>query len=277
MTTTQVLMLGTGTPNGEPERVSAGLAIAVEGKPYLVDCGHGIVQRVVEAKAAGKISWTTTDLNRLFITHLHADHTVGLPDLLFTPWIHGREEVIHAYGPAELAPMVEHILLAYRENIREHLQAHPVTPDGYKIETHEARAGQCYQDARLTVYALSASHGDLSAWSYKFVTSDKTIVVSGDTKPVASFAEWAQGCDMLIHEVYSSAGFPQRPAAWQAYHSRVHTSTRELAALANQVKPRLLLLYHQLFWGAAPDELIAEIRADYDGDVISASDLDLFD
>lgn len=277
MTATQVLMLGTGTPNAEPNRVSAGLAIAVDSQPYLLDCGHGIVQRVVEAHAAGKISWTTTELTRLFITHLHADHTVGLPDLIFTPWIHGRQDIIQAYGPPELAPMIEHILLAYQENIREHQQAHPATAKGWRIQVHSVTEGRCYQDERVAVYALPANHGDLSAYSYKFVTADKTIVVSGDTKPVAGFADWAQNCDILIHEVYSSAGFPHRPTAWQAYHSRVHTSTRELAALANQVRPGSLLLHHQLFWGAAPAELAAEIRVDYDGEVISANDLDLFD
>lgn len=277
MTATQVLMLGTGTPNAEPNRVSAGLAIAVDNQPYLLDCGHGVVQRVVAAHAAGKISWTTTELTRVFITHLHADHTVGLPDLIFTPWIHGRQDSIQAYGPAELALMVEHILLAYQENIREHRQAHPATANGCRIQVHSVTEGRCYQDERLAVYALPANHGDLSAYSYKFVTADKTVVVSGDTKPTSGFAAWAQGCDILIHEVYSSAGLPHRPAAWQAYHSRVHTSTRELAALANQVNPGLLLLHHQLFWGASPTELLAEIRADYGGEVISASDLDLFD
>ena len=88
---TQIVILGSGTPNAEADRVSSGLAIAIDDQPYLIDCGHGVVQRVVEANAAGTIAWDTTDLTRLFVTHLHADHTVGLPDLLFTPWIHGRE------------------------------------------------------------------------------------------------------------------------------------------------------------------------------------------
>ena len=91
MSRAHFIMLGSGTPNAEADRVSSGVAIAVDNYPYLIDCGHGIVQRVVEASAAGKITWNTTDLTRLFVTHLHADHTVGLPDLLFTPWIHGRE------------------------------------------------------------------------------------------------------------------------------------------------------------------------------------------
>ena len=274
---TQVIMLGSGTPNAEADRASSGLAVAVDGRPYLVDCGHGIVQRVVQANAAGLISWDTTDLDRLFVTHLHADHTAGIPDLLYTPWIHGRETPLQAYGPVGLEHMLAHIQQAFAENIREHRSAHPSTEQGYQAIAHEVKAGPCYRDERIAVQALPADHGDLAAFSYKFVTPAATIVVSGDTKPVPQFADWARGCDLLIHEVYSALQFPDRPPAWRAYHSRVHTSTRELAALANAIRPGRLLLYHQLFWGRTPPELVAEITDEYTGCVISANDLDVFE
>ena len=276
MSRTKLVILGSGSPNAEADRVSSGLVIAVDDRPYLVDCGHGIVQRVVEARAAGRIAWSTLDLTRLFVTHLHADHTVGLPDLLFTPWIHGREEKIAAFGPAGLAPMIEHIQAAYQVNTREHLRTHPAPPDGYKAQVEAVRAGPVYADERMRVDALRANHGDMEAYSYKFVAPDKTIVVSGDTKPVAGFADWARACDILVHEVYSSAQLPQRPPAWRAYHSRSHSSARELADLANALRPGLLVLYHQLFWGISPDDLVAEIQASYDGPVLSANDLDIF-
>ena len=82
---------------------------------------------------------------------------------------------------------------------------------------------------------------------------------------------------MLIHEVYSSSQFADRPPAWQRYHARVHTSAAELAALAREARPRLLLLYHQLFWGLTAEELVAEVNSGYDGEVVSANDLDVFD
>ena len=276
MTRTQAVMLGSGTPNAEADRAGSGIAIVVDNVPYLVDCGQGVVQRVVEAYARGAISWTTTALTHLFVTHLHADHTVGLADLIFTPWIHGREGKLLAFGPAGLSAMVDHITAAYAENIREHTCAHPVTPDGYKVKVAAVGDGLCYEDERLRVEALPADHGDLEAYSYKFETPDRCIVVSGDTKPVPGFAAWARGCDLLLHEVYSSRQFVNRPPAWQAYHSRAHTSTEELAALANDVRPGLLVLYHQLFWGATPAELVAEITDSYDGRVVSAEDLDVY-
>ncbi len=273
----QVVILGSGSPNAEADRVSSAVAIAVEDQPYLFDCGHGCVQRVVQAHAAGAINWGTTALTRLFVTHLHADHTVGLADLLFTPWIHGRAEKIVAYGPPGIKHMARHILLAYEENIREHRAAHPSSDDGYKIDAREIEDGICYRDERVEVHALQADHGDLAAFSYKVITAAGTVVISGDTKPVPAFADWAKGCDVLIHEVYSAAQFGDRSPAWQRYHAGVHTSTAELAALARQVRPRLLLLYHQLFWGLRPEELVAEVSSGYDGGVISTNDLDVFD
>ena len=277
MSRAQVLILGSGTPNAEADRVSAGIAIAVDDQPYLFDCGHGIVQRVVQAHDAGLIRWDTSDLTRLFVTHLHADHSVGLPDLLFTPWIHGRDEKLIAWGPAGLKRMARHITLAYEENIREHRAAHPSSDEGFQIDAREIGEGLCYRDERVQVHALHADHGDLAAFSYKVVTAAGTVVISGDTKPVPGFAAWADGCDLLIHEVYSSAQFSDRPPAWQRYHSRVHTSTAELAALASQIEPGLLLLYHQLFWDLTPDELLAEVKSGYAGNVVSTNDLDVFD
>ena len=277
MPRTQIIMLGTGTPNADANRVSSGIAIAVDDQPYLIDCGHGIIQRVVQAHQTGKIKWDTSALTHLFVTHLHADHTVGLPDLMFTPWIHDRQEKIQAYGPVELQEMVDHLLLAYSENIREHSTGHPIgNRESYQVDVHAVTDGKCYEDELLSVYALKVDHASLTAYSYKFVTPDRTIVISGDTKPIPKFVDWATGCDTLIHEVYSSEMFKIRPPEWQAYHSSAHTSTIELAHLANQIKPDLLILYHQLFWGITPDELIAEITATYTGSVVSANDLDIF-
>jgi ribonuclease BN (tRNA processing enzyme) len=94
--------------------------------------------------------------------------------------------------------------------------------------------------------------------------------------PCARLVEEARGCDVLIHEVYSWAGLQGRSPEWQEYHQASHTSTRELAEVANQVRPRLLILYHQLFWGASEGDLLAEIRETYDGPVACGRDLEVY-
>jgi ribonuclease BN (tRNA processing enzyme) len=101
-------------------------------------------------------------------------------------------------------------------------------------------------------------------------------VLSGDTAPSDRLVDHYHGCDVLIHEVYSYAGFTKRPAAWQRYHSSVHTSSIELAQLASKAKPGLLILYHQLFWGQEEQALLREVQDHYDGKVVSGSDLDVY-
>ena len=89
-------------------------------------------------------------------------------------------------------------------------------------------------------------------------------------------AAFAGDSDILVHEVYSSAGFAGRSPGWQEYHSTVHTSSAELAELAARARPKLLVLYHQLLWGASEEELVAEVKRGFDGAVVSGRDLDEF-
>ena len=99
---------------------------------------------------------------------------------------------------------------------------------------------------------------------------------SGDAVPSESLVEMSKGCDVLIHEVYSQKGFDKREPAWQRYHADSHTSSRELADIATRAKPKLLIIYHHLFWGTTEEELLAEIRAHYTGRVISGKDLEVY-
>ncbi len=101
-------------------------------------------------------------------------------------------------------------------------------------------------------------------------------MISGDTGPESGLEDQCQRCDVLVHEVYSEAGFAKRPADWRAYHSRYHTSSRQLAAIAQRARPGLLVLYHQLIWSSTEEDLLKEVRSAYDGKVVSAHDLDVF-
>jgi ribonuclease BN (tRNA processing enzyme) len=100
--------------------------------------------------------------------------------------------------------------------------------------------------------------------------------VSGDTAPSRELAKYARGADILVHEVYSQEGFAKKEPQWQKYHAKNHTSTSELGRLASEVKPKLLVLYHQLLWGSTHDTLLEEVKAEFSGEVVSARDLDVF-
>jgi ribonuclease BN (tRNA processing enzyme) len=273
----RVVLLGTGTPNAEPDRSGPSVAVVVGDTPYIVDCGPGVVRRATAAQAAGIEALEPKKLTRLFLTHLHSDHTAGYPDLVLTPWVLEREEPLEVCGPPGTQAMTEHILAAYSEDIRDRLSGlEPMKAGVDLVEAHEIKSGVVYEDDHVTVEAFPVAHGSLPSFGYKFHAPDRTIVISGDTAPTETAVEAARGCDVLIHEVYSSSRFERLSPAWKRYHSRMHTSTRELAAIASQARPGLLVLYHQLFWGATEEELLAEIRERYDGRVVSGKDLDVY-
>ena len=275
---TKIVLLGTGTPVADPERSGPAVAIVVNDTPYLIDCGPGIVRRAAAANQSGIAAMKVRNLKRLFITHLHSDHTVGYPDLIFTPWVLGRDEPLEVYGPEGIRGMTEHILAAYRQDIQIRLDGlEPANDQGYRVNTHEIEPGVIYRDSNVTVEAFMVKHGSWpQAYGFVFQTPDRKIVISGDTVPIESIVEHCDGCDVLIHEVYSAVRFAKRSPEWQKYHSSFHTSTHELAEIASRAKPELLILYHQLFWGSSEDELLSEIREKYNGQVVSGKDLEIY-
>lgn len=268
---TRIILLGTGTPNADPERSGPSVALTVDEEVYLFDFGPGVVRR---AAAAGL---NMHQLDRGFLTHLHSDHTTGYADLIFTPWVLGRHTPLEVYGPPGIQAMTDHILAAYEDDIAERVQGlEPANPTGYHVTAHEIQPGIVYADSHVEVEAFRVDHGSLEAFGFKIVTPDQTLVISGDTAPTTAIVEKARGCDILIHEVYSIQGLLTRPLLWQTYHTAVHTSSQELASIARKAAPGLLVLYHQLFWGVSEDQLLREITCTYEGNVVSGKDLDVF-
>jgi ribonuclease BN (tRNA processing enzyme) len=275
---TQIVLLGTGTPNADPDRSGPAVAIVVNETPYLVDFGPGVVRRAAAANRMGIKALAMPKLTKAFVTHLHSDHTAGYPDLILTPWVLEREQPLEVYGPKGLKAMTKHILEAYREDIQIRLNGlEPANETGYKVKVNEIKPGLIYSDQNVKVTAFPVKHGSWpQAFGYRFDTPDRSIVISGDCAPSESVIKNCNGCDVLIHEVYSQAGFATRPPVWQRYHSSFHTSTSELGEIATKAKPGLLILYHQLFWGTSEEQLVDEVRQFYKGRVVSGSDLAVF-
>ena len=275
--TTRIVLLGTGTPNADPQRSGPSVAIVANQTPYIVDFGPGVVRQAAGAFQAGVQSLAVEKLNRAFVTHLHSDHTAGYPDLILTPWVLERDEPLHVFGPSGLQKMTEHVLAAYEQDIAERMHGpEPANAQGHDVIAHEIEPGLVYQDANVRVDAFPVRHGSWQAFGYGFRTPDRSIVLSGDTLPTDVIVEQCPHCDVLIYEVYSAAGFQTLPPAWQRYHAQVHTSSTELALLASEARPGLLILYHQLFWGTSERDLLLEVKGLYDGEVVSGRDLDVY-
>jgi ribonuclease BN (tRNA processing enzyme) len=276
-TKTRVVLLGTGTPGPDPDRSGPATAIIVNDTAYLVDFGPGVVRRASAAfRDKGIAALEPIKLRVAFVTHLHSDHTVGYADLIFTPWTIGRRVPLEVYGPKGLKHMTEHLLEAYRTDIetRTNPDGNQRTfPQGHKVNSHEITPGVIYKDANVTVTAFATKHA-MESYGYRFDTADRSIVISGDTNPTQATIDACKGCDVLIHEVHTPAVLATRPETFQQFASKYHSTTTQLAELAQQAKPRLLVLYHWV--GLSREELFDDMRSRYAGLFVIGRDLDIY-
>jgi ribonuclease Z len=282
---TKVALLGTGSPVADPYRSGCSVAIIVNAMPYIVDFGPGVIRQLAtltpyfSKPSQGIEGLDLRNVTHAFLTHLHSDHTTGYPDLILTPWAvggSGRDRPLEVYGPTGLNSMTEHILKAYQADIEYRVNGlQHCNNEGWRVNSHEiTEEGLIYQDDNVKVEAFPVPHGTWdNAWGFRFTTPDKVVVISGDTRPSDKLVEYAKGVDILVHEVYSKSLIHW---ASQDYFSSHHTSTIELAKIAQKAKPKLLVLYHTMPSGVDGKEFLDEISEIYNGKVIFGNDLDRF-
>src|ERR1041385_4546870 len=203
-TKTQIVMLGTGTPRPTPTRFGPATAIVVGDRAYIVDAGPGVVRRAAAAAEKGIPALDPVKITVAFLTHLHSDHTTGLPDLIFTPWVMNRPELT-IYGPEGTEQMTQHILQAWSADIETRTKGMEKQKP-LVVHAYDAKPGVVYQDNRVKVTAFPVPHGEWKqAFGYRFDTPDRSIVISGDTSPSDSVVRACDGCDLLLHEMYDDS------------------------------------------------------------------------
>jgi len=274
---TTIVLLGTGGPRPNPAASGPATAVVVGRRVFLFDAGPGVERRL---SAAGL---PIDGVTAVFITHLHSDHTLGLPDLIFTSWVMGRRRPLQMYGPHGLRAMADHIVAAWSEDIAIRTDGlEHETPGGYRVAVHEITPGVVYDSGGVKVTAIPVLHGSWKeSFGYRIDTPDRAIVISGDTRPSPALEAAARGVDVLIHEVYpeSEVAPENRPggADWPRYLRAFHTSDIELGRLAATAGPKLLILYHVVRGIGADAELIAAMRkAGFQGRVVIGKDLERY-
>ena len=276
---TKVIVLGTGNPIPDAYRAGSSIAVIHKGEAYLFDIGAGSVQNAVTARYKYDIpSLYPSQICCVFLTHLHSDHTMDYSELAFTLWWR-RRQALSAYGPRGLNDMTEGVykMMAADTEIRvSGIQPVP-NPDAYKVNVTEIQAGVVFEKDDLIIEAFDVPHGEVKpAFGYRITTDDKTIVISGDTAVSEELLEKSRGVDLLFHEVISDSGLSGNTEFWQKYHKSYHTLASDLGKLASEAKPGMLVLYHGLFYGVPESVIVEEVKANYDGDVVLADDLDVF-
>ena len=290
--TTKVVILGSGTPLPDPHRRGPAVAVIVNGRPYIVDAGEGIWRATGAAtpRFGGEIeALAAPNLNQFFLTHLHVDHIIGLPAILLHPWSMGRQvrlEPAHVYGPPGTDDLVSYILKAYRPAIDEFVHGPARKSDtAWRSVGHVVSGpGLVYEDDNVKVEAFETKHATFPlTLAYRFTTPDRVITISGDTVPCEGIEAASRNADVLVHEVYGIDGLANAPWGGEDVESKkkamslYHTSTEELAQLANKVRPGLLVLYHEQNYTDDSEANVKEIRRfGYRGPVVSSNDQDIF-
>ena len=265
-TRTKVVLLGTGTPVPDPDRSGTATAIVVGDNAYLVDFGPGVVRRAQAALLERGIkALEPGELKVAFVTHLHSDHTTGYSDLIFTGWTSGRSTPLEVYGPTGLKAMTEHILEAYRIDIETRTNPEGnqrAISNGWKVNAHEVKPGIVYKDDSVAVTAFRTKHA-MESYGYRFDTSDRRIVISGDTSPTEETVKACSGCDILVHDAQTPDLYEKMPERLHSFVAKYHTTTAQLAALATEAKPKLLVTYHTIAFrpGIAPPKFLSSITA----------------
>jgi ribonuclease Z len=190
----KVTLLGTGYPRPVMERFGPSILIEAGKEKLLFDCGRGATQRLYQLKVP------FADVTALFLTHLHSDHTVGIPDFYLTGWIFGRSTPLRVWGPAGTKEMMSHLEEAYEFDIHVRRDVDEKLPaQGVVVVAKDIEQGIVYQNGDLRVTAFTVDHSPVKpAFGYRV---DYSVVLSGDTRYSENLIRFAQGTDVLIHEV----------------------------------------------------------------------------
>jgi len=265
----EVVLIGTGFPRPDPDRAGPSTAVRVGDRVYLVDAGRGVMMRL----AASGLNWRS--ITRVFLTHLHSDHTSGLPDLFTTTWIFDRETPLEVYGPQGVAPAMQGLERFFAADIRIRRDlTEKNAAAGARIAPHTIKPGVVYEDADVKITAFEVDHAPVKpAFGYRFDSHGRTVVISGDCRPTPELIRQARGADILVHEVYLPEFFDRHDDPEVAARlKRYHTSADEVGEIARDAKPKLLLLTHVIPTDGEA-EILKRAARHFSGKIVVGKDL----
>jgi ribonuclease Z len=282
----RLVFLGTSAGTPSHERNLASVALVMDGRALLFDCGEGTQQQILRSSVrAGSIE-------AVLISHMHGDHLYGLPGLLATMSLHGRTDPIAVYGPERVAPYLGGVYEASYAHTSFDLAVHAVSDGdamafpgfdvharlldhtapclGYCVVEHDRPGTFDVARARELgvpegpLYRALQNGSDVTLDDGRVVPSaavvgpprrGRRIAYCTDTRPCRATIELARGADVLVHE--STYGDDMQAEAGE----RGHSTAADAARVAAEAGVRRLILTHisPRYIDASP--LLAEARA----------------
>ena len=271
----RLTLLGTGNPRPNPRRAGPSQHVAVGGASLLVDCGSGVVRRLVEAGLPPE------QVDHLFITHHHSDHQIDLGHLLISGWVLGRRTPLTVVGPPGTGEYLRRVVHAHEFDLRVRQFERRLPPAALDVPVREVRPGEPVEGDGWRVIPIEVDHRVVvPAYGYR-VEDDRgqAIVISGDTAPCDAVVAAARGASVLVHELNNAGPYQPLPAGAseaQREHFRErwesHTSAEQVGALARRADVPTLVLSH-LPPTMDPTWVRATVAADYPGELHLGEDL----
>lgn len=270
-----VTILGSGTPI--PSRTQAGTAILVEAgaRRFLFDCGRGCTTRLAayDPTLAAKV-------DKMFLTHLHSDHVVGIPDLWLNGWTSGRKVPLQVWGPIGVAGMMEGLRQSYAADLINR-RAGPDRPVPLalqdRITTLAEQGGVVFESAGVKVTAFRVNHADLPAYGYRVDYDGRSVILSGDTSVTPNLSAFGGGADVVLLEVVSPAMLSSLEETFPPEFVKVvlgiHLMPEQASKVFADIAPKLGVYYHTVT-GCETDKALLEMTGKiYTGPVEVARDL----
>lgn len=272
--TFRVTLLGTGTPPPFMHRFGPGILVQAGNKNLLFDCGRGITQRLFQLKIPlGKVE-------RLFLTHLHSDHVVGIPDLYLSGWLGApwaRRKVPFAVtGPAGTVSMMTHLKEAYAWDIKTRMFDQKLPAKPISISATDMTPGVVYEQGGVKVTAFKVNHGKKidPAYGYRIDYDGRTVVLSGDTKYSDNVVKSAKGADLIVHSVAVIAAKLLKKSKVMRNILAHHSEPEDTARIFNAVKPKLAVYSHVVMYGGTKEkDIMSRVKKNYAGPVLVGKDL----
>jgi ribonuclease BN (tRNA processing enzyme) len=271
-----LILLGTaGGPGAMTDRSGIASLLDVGGTLYLIDAGDGVTRQLVRA------GYSEPDVKIVFLTHLHDDHTAGLPALASFRWTL-RAEPLQILGPPKTEELVAGLLAFLKPNADIRMQERRLPLPSQTITGRDLPIGLAYSDEQVRVFALENTHFHLEpggtgdghkSYSYRFELPGRTIVFTGDTGPSDALTAFAAGADILVAEMVSPADIAQVPPDVVKHMLDEHLSTETLGQLAQAAGVRKVVISHNR---AATEQDVQAVKLHFSGDVVLGRDLDRF-
>jgi ribonuclease Z len=280
--TMKVVLLGTRSgPAVDAQRLGISTLVLAGPETLLFDCGRAMTTGMA------RLAINPADVTKVFLTHLHSDHIVSLPELVLFPWAsQGRAAPVQVWGPDGTRSMVKHLLEAFSFDIHIRRDVdEKFSPEGIKVIANDIREGVVHEANGVKVTAFSVDHGPVKpAFGYRIDYQGHSVVISGDTKPSDSLVKFSQHVDVLIHELGQSKQDPRlngppdelipnlritrRQARTIVDH---HTDAAEAGQVFERVQPKLAVFSH--FANIVSADALRLVRQSYAGRVEFGEDL----